>query len=50
MNLKPFWLRDRCPAGADALASTEMLAASIVENLQAALELFMKIAEDVGGK
>jgi len=35
--------------GADILPPPDVLAVSIVEDLQAALEQFMAIAEDLGG-
>ncbi len=44
-----FWLRDESLEGADALPSPDVLAASIVEDLQTALEQFTAIAEDLGG-
>ncbi len=43
-----FRLRDESLEGADALPSPEVLAASIVEDLQTALEQFTAIAEDLG--
>jgi len=43
-----FWLRDESLEGADALPSPDVLAASIVEDLQAALEQFTAIADDLG--
>ncbi len=48
VSLDLFWLRDESLEGADALASPEVLAASIVEDLQAALEQFAAIADDLG--
>jgi type I restriction enzyme M protein len=48
MSLDIFWLRDESLEDADALPSPDVLAASIVEDLQAALEQFAAIAEDVG--
>ncbi len=50
VGLDLFWLRDESLEGADALATPEVLAASIIEDLQAALEQFSAIADDVGGK
>ncbi len=50
VSLDLFWLRDESLEGADALASPDVLAASIVEDLQAALEQFTAIAEDLGGE
>jgi type I restriction enzyme M protein len=49
VSLDLFWLRDESLEGADALASPDVLAASIVEDLQAALEQFTAIADDLGG-
>ncbi len=48
VSLDLFWLRDESLESADMLASPDVLAASIVEDLQAALEQFMAIAEDLG--
>ncbi|MGZ3668048.1 MAG: HsdM family class I SAM-dependent methyltransferase [Ktedonobacterales bacterium] len=48
VSLDLFWLRDESLEGADALPAPEVLAASIMEDLQAALEQFAAIAEDVG--
>ena len=44
-----FWLRGESLEGAGALPSPDVLAASIVEDLQTALEQFVAIAEDLGG-
>ncbi len=49
VSLDLFWLRDESLEDANTLATPEILAASIVEDLQTALEQFMAIAEDVGG-
>ncbi len=49
VSLDLFWLRDESLEGADALATPDILAASIVEDLQAALEQFTAIADDLGG-
>ncbi len=49
VSLDLFWLRDESLEGADSLASPDVLAASIVEDLQAALEQFTAIADDLGG-
>lgn len=49
VSLDLFWLRDESLEGADSLALPEVLAASIVEDLQAALEQFTAIADDLGG-
>ena len=50
VSLDLFWLRDERLEGADALPAPDVLATSIVEDLQAALEQFTAIAEDLGGK
>src|SRR5260221_3738975 len=49
MILDIFWLRDESLEDVDALPSPDVLAASIVEDLQAALEQFAAIAEDLNG-
>jgi len=49
VSLDIFWLRDESLEGADTLASPEAIAASIIEDLQVALEQFMAIADDLGG-
>jgi len=49
LSLDLFWLRDDSLADADDLPTPAALAASIVEDLQAALEQFMAIAEDLNG-
>jgi type I restriction enzyme M protein len=48
MSLDIFWLRDESLEDTDALPSPDVLASSIVEELQAALEQFAAIAEDLG--
>jgi type I restriction enzyme M protein len=50
VSLDLFWLRDESLEGADALPSPEILAASIVEDLRAALEQFASIAEEISGE
>ena len=47
LSLDLFWLRDESLENADTLPTPQMLAASIIEDLQAALELFMEIEADV---
>jgi type I restriction enzyme M protein len=47
VSLDLFWLRDESLEGADALPEPGVLATSIVEDLQAALEQFAAIAEDM---
>ena len=49
VSLDLFWLRDESLESADTLSSPDVLAASIVEDLQTALEQFTAIAEDLGG-
>jgi len=48
VNLDIFWLRDDSLADSASLPEPDVLAAEIVEDLQAALEQFAAIAEDVG--
>jgi len=48
LSLDLFWLRDESLENGDALPAPGVLAASIVEDLQAALEQFAAIAEDLG--
>ncbi len=48
LSLDLFWLRDESLEGADALPPPGVLAASIVEDLQAALEQFTAITDDPG--
>ena len=48
VNLDIFWLRDDSLADSVNLPEPDVLAAEIVEDLQAALEQFAAIAEDVG--
>jgi type I restriction enzyme M protein len=48
LSLDIFWLRDESLEGADALPEPDVLAQSIVEDLQAALEQFAAIAADLG--
>jgi type I restriction enzyme M protein len=49
VSLDLFWLHDESLEGADALPSPDVLAASIVEDLQTALEQFTAIADDLDG-
>lgn len=49
LSLDIFWLRDESLEGADTLPDPDVLAQSIVEDLQAALEQFAAIASDLGG-
>ena len=48
VNLDIFWLRDESLEDSANLPEPDVLAAEIVEDLQAALEQFAAIAEDVG--
>lgn len=50
LSLDLFWLRDESLEGTDNLPPPAEIAASIVEDLQNALEQFMAIAEDPGRK
>ncbi len=50
LSLDLFWLRDESLEGADNLPPPAEIAASIVEDLQNALEQFMAIADDLSGK
>jgi type I restriction enzyme M protein len=46
-NLDIFWLRDKSLEGSDDLQPPDIMAAEIVENLEAALEQFAEIHEDL---
>lgn len=48
VNLDIFWLRDESLADADGLPEPDVIAAEIVEDLEAALEQFRLIMEDLG--
>jgi len=48
VNLDIFWLRDESLEDSASLPEPDVLAAEIVEDLQAALEQFAAIAEDIG--
>ena len=48
VNLDIFWLRDESLEDSANLPEPDVLAAEIVEDLQAALEQFAAIAEDLG--
>lgn len=50
LSLDLFWLRDESLEGTDNLPPPAEIAASIVEDLQNALEQFIAIADDLGGK
>lgn len=47
VNLDIFWLRDESLEGADSLPELDVIAAEIAEDLEAALEQFRAIAEDL---
>ncbi|MCA1731754.1 MAG: N-6 DNA methylase, partial [Actinobacteria bacterium] len=46
-NLDIFWLRDKSLEGSEDLQSPDVIAAEIAENLQAALEQFSEIHEEL---
>ena len=48
LNLDLFWLKDDSLDDLDRLPSPDVIAAEIVENLQAALEQFTLVAEELG--
>ena len=48
VNLDIFWLRDESLEDTANLPDPDVLAVEIVEDLQAALEQFSEIAEDLG--
>ena len=48
VNLDIFWLRDESLEDTANLPDPDVLALEIVEDLQAALEQFSEIAEDLG--
>ena len=50
VNLDVFWLRDESLEETANLPAPDVLAAEIVDDLEAALEQFRAIAEDVGGE
>ncbi|MGA7951000.1 MAG: hypothetical protein WCA45_12690, partial [Thiobacillaceae bacterium] len=47
-SLDIFWLRDESLSDSDNLPAPEVIAAEIVEDLEAALEQFREILEDMG--
>ncbi|TNE39561.1 MAG: SAM-dependent DNA methyltransferase [Alphaproteobacteria bacterium] len=49
LNLDIFWLKDDSLEDIDSLPSPDILAAEIVENLEAALEQFRGVAEELEG-
>jgi type I restriction enzyme M protein len=50
VNLDIFWLRDESLEDSANLPDPDLLAAEIAEDLQAALDQFAQIAEDLGGE
>lgn len=46
-NLDIFWLKDESLDDVDSLPSPDVIAAEIVENLQAALEAFQSVASEL---
>ncbi|MEP1698303.1 MAG: class I SAM-dependent DNA methyltransferase [Paracoccaceae bacterium] len=49
LNMDIFWLKDDSLEDVDALPEPDVIAAEIVENLEAALEQFRSVAEELGG-
>jgi type I restriction enzyme M protein len=47
LYLDIFWLKDESLGGVDSLPPPDVIAAEIVENLQAALEAFQSVADDL---
>jgi type I restriction enzyme M protein len=47
LNLDIFWLKDESLDDVDSLPAPDVIAAEIVENLQAALEAFQTVAEEL---
>ncbi len=50
LNLDIFWLKDESLDDVDSLPPPDEIAAEIVENLQAALEAFQSVAEELAAK
>jgi len=50
LNLDIFWLKDESLDDVDSLPPPDEIAAEIVENLQAALEAFQSVADDLNGR
>jgi type I restriction enzyme M protein len=48
LNLDIFWLKDDSLDDVDSLPTPDVIAAQIVENLQAALEAFQSVADELG--
>ncbi len=49
LNLDIFWLKDDSLDDVDSLPAPDIIAAEIVENLQAALEAFQSVADELSG-
>jgi len=47
LNLDIFWLKDESLDDVDSLPAPDVIAAEIVENLQAALEAFQAVADEL---
>lgn len=47
LNLDIFWLKDESLDDVDSLPPPDVIAAEIVENLQAALDAFQSVAEEL---
>jgi type I restriction enzyme M protein len=47
LNLDIFWLKDESLDDVDSLPPPDEIVAEIVENLQAALEAFQSVADDL---
>lgn len=50
LNLDIFWLKDDSLEDLDNLPEPDILAAEIVENLEAALEQFRSVSQELGGE
>jgi type I restriction enzyme M protein len=50
LNLDIFWLKDESLDDVDSLPPPDVIAAEIVENLQAALEAFQSVADELQSK
>lgn len=48
INFDTFWLKDKCLDDPRNLPSPDVIAADIVDNLEAALEQFQAVAEELG--
>ncbi|HRQ65959.1 MAG TPA: hypothetical protein PKZ76_14045, partial [Xanthomonadaceae bacterium] len=49
-NLDIFWLKDDSLEDIDSLPEPDVLAAEIVENLEAALEQFRSVSQELSGE